>query len=55
MVTFFTFAGAELLWARAGNIDLMGMSSLTVNGTVTLVRTDLGGPLWKLCRNGRQP
>ncbi len=47
MVTFFTFAGPAA-FGSGGNIDLMGMSSLTVNGTVTLIRTDLGGPLWKV-------
>jgi hypothetical protein len=46
MVTFFTFAGPAT-FAAGGNIDLMGMNSLTVNGTITFVRTDLGGMLWK--------
>jgi hypothetical protein len=47
MVTFFTIGG-PVTFASGGNIDLMGMSSLTVNGTITLVRTDLGGLLWKV-------
>jgi hypothetical protein len=47
MVTFFTLGG-PVTFATGGNIDLMGMPSLTVNGTITLVRTDLGGPLWKV-------
>jgi hypothetical protein len=47
MVTFFTLGG-PVTFAAGGNIDLMGMSSVTVTGTITLVRTDLGGPLWKV-------
>jgi hypothetical protein len=47
MLTLFTLAGPVSLGA-GGNIDLMGMSSLTVNGTITLVRSDLGGLLWKV-------
>jgi hypothetical protein len=46
MVTFFTFAG-PVTFGPGGNIDLMGKTSITVNGTITFVRTDLGGPLWK--------
>jgi hypothetical protein len=47
MVTFFTLGGS-VTFNAGGNIDLMGMPSLTVNGTITLVRTDLGGLLWKV-------
>jgi hypothetical protein len=46
MVTFFTLGGA-VTFGAGGNIDLMGMSTLSVNGTITFVRTDLGGLLWK--------
>jgi hypothetical protein len=46
MVTFFTFAGA-VTFGAGGNIDLMGKSSITVNGTITFVRSDLGGLTWK--------
>jgi hypothetical protein len=46
MVTFYTFAG-PVTFGPGGNIDLMGRPSITVNGTITFVRTDLGGPLWK--------
>jgi hypothetical protein len=46
MVTFFTFGG-PVTFAAGGNIDLMGAASITLNGTITFVRTDLGGPLWK--------
>jgi hypothetical protein len=46
-VTFFALAGPATFGA-GGNIDLMGQSSLTVSGTVTLVRSDLGGLLWKV-------
>jgi hypothetical protein len=47
MVTFFTLGGA-VTFGAGGNIDLMGMSKLTVNGTITFVRSDLGGLFWKL-------
>jgi hypothetical protein len=46
LLTFFTFAG-PVTFAPGGNIDLMGLRSLTINGTITFVRTDLGGMLWK--------
>jgi hypothetical protein len=46
MITFFTLGGS-VTFGPGGNIDLMGMASLTVNGTITFVRSDLGGILWK--------
>jgi hypothetical protein len=46
MVTFYTLSG-PVIFSSGGNIDLMGMSSLTVNGTITFVRSDLGGTFWK--------
>jgi hypothetical protein len=47
MVTLFTLDGPITLGA-GGNIDLMGLSALTVNGTITLVRSDLGGLTWEV-------
>jgi hypothetical protein len=44
-VTLYTLSGTATL-APGGNINLMGQTSLTIDGTVTLVRTDLGGPFW---------
>jgi hypothetical protein len=46
MVTFFSLSG-PVTFGAGGNIDLMGMSSLTFSGTITFVRSDLGGLLWK--------
>jgi hypothetical protein len=46
MITFFTLGGA-VTFAAGGNIDLMGTSSIVVNGSITFVRSDLGNPLWK--------
>jgi hypothetical protein len=46
MVTFFSLGG-PVTFSAGGNIDLMGMSTLTVNGTITFVRSDLGGMFWK--------
>jgi hypothetical protein len=46
MVTFFSLGG-PVTFSTGGNIDLMGASSVTVNGTITFVRTDLGGQFWK--------
>jgi hypothetical protein len=46
MVTFFTLGG-PVTFAAGGNIDLMGAPMVTLTGTITFVRTDLGGPLWK--------
>lgn len=45
-ITFFTLGGPATFGA-GGNIDLMGASSVVVNGTMTFVRVDLGGTLWK--------
>lgn len=46
MVTFFTFAGS-VEFASGGNIDLMGVNTLAVNGSITFVRNDLlGGLQW---------
>ena len=45
-VTFYTLNGA-VIFGSGGNIDLMGAPSITVNGSITLVRSDLGGATWK--------
>ena len=46
MVTFFTFAGPAT-FGSGGNIDLMGLATLTINGSITFVRNDLlGGLQW---------
>jgi hypothetical protein len=46
-ITFFTLGGS-VRFAAGGNIDLMGLSSLIVNGTITFIRSDLGGSFWKV-------
>jgi hypothetical protein len=46
MVAFMTLGG-PVTFGAGGNIDLMGMNTLTVNGTITFVRCDLGGLFWK--------
>ncbi len=46
MLTFYILSG-PVIFAAGGNIDLIGMSTVTVTGTITFVRTDLGGLLWK--------
>jgi hypothetical protein len=45
MVTFFTWYVPATL-ASGGNINLLGASTLVVNGSVTLMRIDLGGSQW---------
>lgn len=46
MVTFFTFAG-PVIFGSGGNLNLMGLSTLTVNGSITFIRNDLtGAPQW---------
>ena len=45
-IAFFTLGG-PVTFGSGGNIDLMGASSVVVNGTMTFVRVDLGGTLWK--------
>jgi hypothetical protein len=47
MVTFFTLGG-QVIFQAGGNIDLMGMTTLPVTGTITMIRTDLGGQIWKI-------
>ena len=44
MATFFTFA-EPVAFAAGGNINLMGLSTLTVNGSITFIRSDLTGTL----------
>ena len=46
MATFFSIGG-PVVFASGGNINLMGMPTLTVNGSITFVVTDLGTvPSW---------
>jgi hypothetical protein len=54
MVTFFTLGG-PVTFAAGGNIDLMGAPLITFTGTITFVRTDLGGPLWKVVSQWSPP
>jgi hypothetical protein len=42
MVTFFTFIG-PVTFASGGNIDLIGLETLIVNGSITFIRNDLLG------------
>ena len=46
MVTFFVLNGAAV-FAGGGNIDLLGANPVIVTGTITFVRSDLGGVHWK--------
>jgi hypothetical protein len=48
MVTFFVLGSGSVTFQPGGNIDLGGMTTLSVTGTITLVRADLGGLLWKI-------
>ena len=45
MVTFYTWYGPAT-FASGGNVNLLGASTLVVNGSVTLMRIDLGGSQW---------
>jgi hypothetical protein len=45
MVTFFTVAG-PVTFSSSGNIDLMETASVNVNGSITFIRSDLGGSQW---------
>ena len=45
-VTFYTLGGSAV-FASGGNIDLFGATSVTVNGSITFIRSDLGGLSWK--------
>jgi hypothetical protein len=45
-VTFYTLGG-PVTFAAGGNIDLMGAPSVVVNGSITFIRSDLGGSSWK--------
>lgn len=55
MVTFFTFAG-PVTFSPGGNVNLMGSSPVTVNGSITFVRNDLmGGLQWTPVSQWNQP
>ena len=45
-VTFYTLTG-PVVFSSGGNIDLMGAPSITVNGSITFIRSDLGSSTWK--------
>jgi hypothetical protein len=45
MVTLFVING-PFTFASGGNINLMGQATLTVNGSITLIRNDLSGSQW---------
>jgi hypothetical protein len=45
MVTLYTLGG-PVTFASGGNINLMGLNTLAVNGSITLTRSDLGGVQW---------
>jgi hypothetical protein len=46
MATFFS-TGGPVIFGAGGNINLMGMATLTVNGSITFVVSDLGAaPSW---------
>jgi hypothetical protein len=44
MVTLFVFIG-PVTFGSGGNINLMGLNRLTVNGSITFIRNDLTGGL----------
>jgi hypothetical protein len=46
MLTFYSLGGS-VAFGAGGNIDLMGASSIAVNGSITFIRSDLGGATWK--------
>jgi hypothetical protein len=45
MVTFFTIGG-PVVFVAGGNINLLGLKALRVNGSITFVRSDLAGLNW---------
>jgi hypothetical protein len=45
MVTFYPL-GAPVVFGSGGNINLFGAASITVSGSITFIRNDLGGPSW---------
>jgi hypothetical protein len=53
-VTFYTLGG-QVTFAAGGNIDLVGATSVNVNGTITFVRSDLGGSSWKVASQWAPP
>ena len=45
-MTFFTVSG-PVTFGDGGNINLMGKNTLTINGSVTFIVSDLAGkPVW---------
>jgi hypothetical protein len=45
MVTLFTFNG-PVTFGAGGNVNLMGQTTLTLNGSITFIRNDLLGLQW---------
>jgi hypothetical protein len=45
MVTFYPLSGS-VVFASGGNINLFGATSVTVSGSITFIRSDLGGASW---------
>jgi hypothetical protein len=45
MVTFYPLGGS-VVFGSGGNINLLGTTSITVSGSITFIRSDLGGPSW---------
>lgn len=45
-VTFYPLGGS-VVFGAGGNINLMGATSITVTGSITFIRTDLGGNSWQ--------
>jgi hypothetical protein len=45
MVTLFVING-PITFSSGGNINLMGQTTLTVNGSITFIRNDLSGSQW---------
>ena len=54
MLTFYTLGG-QVSFAPGGNIDLMGATALNVNGSITFIRSDLGGSSWKVVSQWTPP
>ena len=55
MVTFFTLGGA-VSFDAGGNLNLMGLNTLMIKGSITFMRNDLSGTLqWTPVAQWRAP
>jgi hypothetical protein len=54
LITFYTLGGA-VTFGSGGNIDLMGATSVNVNGSITFILSDLGGASWKVVSQWTAP